>query len=211
MSNAATLTLGAGAGLGLWYLWHRKGHAVAAHAPTHAPTTAPSDAAAPRACVLRLDTSGLTADGARVTVAQAVARCQAAGRADVTVVPGAPAATYGDLMVALGRAGIPTTAHRNARGRRRGPARRGAHTPSKSSTFTLVVFPEGIWGRTKRVRYFRADPPTTWQEARGRLAQAGLLDRNVLSPNDAGAWRLITDPDRFRADLAEPLPGGSRG
>jgi hypothetical protein len=105
------------------------------------------------------------------------------------------------LMTALETANVPV---RNAR-------RRNAGTPQKrqlSSTFTLVVYPKGIWGTTKRVRYFKATPPTTWEDARDRLVAAKLLDRNALSPNGAGAWRLVTDPARFRADRAEPLPDG---
>jgi hypothetical protein len=97
-------------------------------APTTAPapnTTAPAPSStaltpSPRACALRLDPSGLTADGARVTVADAVTRCKAAGRADVTIVKDAPAAVFADLMIALGRAEVPTTSHRN------GSAPRGA-------------------------------------------------------------------------------------
>lgn len=95
----------------------------------------------------------------------------------------------------------PTTPQRNAG---------TTHIPPLSSTFTFVVYPEGIWGTTKRVRYFKAAPPTTWEDARDRLIAAKLLDRNALSPNGAGAWRLVTDPARFRADRAEPLPGSHR-
>lgn len=209
MSNALTITLGAGAGLGLWYVLRGRAHAPAVQSPGPAPSAPASD---PRACAVRLDTSGLTADGARVTVAEAVQRCKAAGRADVTVVHGAPAATYAELMIGLGRADVPTYAHRNARPRRSGSARRrAASNATRSSTFTLVVFPEGIWGPTKRVRYFRADPPTTWQDARDRLAAAGLLDADAHSPHGAGAWRLVTDPDRFRGDRAEALPGAIGG
>jgi hypothetical protein len=133
MSNAnttLTLALGAGGGLAAWYLLrdkHRKTPAPAnppSPARTNAPAPAVTKAASPparaitqaptaRACALRLDASGLIADGSRVTVADAVKRCTTAGSADVIVIQGAPAATYAELMIALGRAGIPTHAHRN--------------------------------------------------------------------------------------------------
>ncbi len=68
-----------------------------------------------------------------------------------------------------------------------------------ASTFSLVEFPDGIWGK-KRVRWFRAEPPTSWEDARDRLSAAYLIDRNATS------WKLFTDPARFRADRAQPLP-----
>lgn len=68
-----------------------------------------------------------------------------------------------------------------------------------ASTFSLVEFPDGIWGK-KRVRWFRAEPPTTWEDARDRLSAAYLIDRNATT------WKLFTDPARFRADRAQPLP-----
>jgi hypothetical protein len=227
----------------------------------------------PSSCALRLDPSGLTADGARVVLSDAVERCKAAGRADVTVLAGAPATSYAELMLALDRAGVSTSAHRNA-GRRnvqrwarytlriypegsKGPAQlRWFRAPAPipwsearlrlvqagvmdpwlagktsdpggwmlsvdpkdfhadraepmpalrnaepSSTFTLVVFPDGIWGQ-KRERWFRADPPTTWEDARDRLVAARVLDPS----GRGGSWRLITDAVRFRAERAEPLP-----
>jgi hypothetical protein len=151
--------------------------------------------------VVHVAPSGISVDGVRTDVADAVRRCSLAGGADVTVAPDAPATTCAALMTALEAANVPV---RNSR-------RRNAGTPQKrqlSSTFTLVVYPEGIWGTTKRVRYFKATPPTTWEDARDRLVAAKVLDRNALSPNGAGAWRLVTDPARFREDRAESLPGG---
>ena len=267
-SSALTLALGAGGGLAAWYLTRDDKTARSTGSASPGVTAASG-------CALRLDPSGLTADGARVALHDAIERCKAAGRADVTIVPGAPAATYAELMIALGRAGVPTSAHRNAGGARRnvqrwarytlriypqgskGPAqmrwfrarapipwsearlrleRAGVMDPwlagktsepggwmmsvvprdfraeraepmpalrnnETSSTFTLAVFQDGIWG-TKRVRWFRADPPTTWEDARDRLVAAGMLDPS----GRAGTWKLITDPVRFRPDRAEPLP-----
>ncbi len=72
-----------------------------------------------------------------------------------------------------------------------------------ASTFSLVEFPDGIWGK-KRVRWFRAEPPTTWEDARDRLSATYMIDRNATS------WKLFTDPARFRADRAQPLPAHPR-
>jgi hypothetical protein len=60
------------------------------------------------------------------------------------------------------------------------------------------------------VRWFFADPPTTWKDARDRLAAARLLDPNILGPNQKGAWTLVTDPRLFDATSAEPLPRATR-
>ncbi|HEX5062378.1 MAG TPA: hypothetical protein VFV99_23565 [Kofleriaceae bacterium] len=154
---------------------------------------------------MRIESTGITIDGARVDLAEAVRRGKAAGQAAVIVTPNAPASLYTGLMAALSAANVPTM--RNAR--RRTASRPSRRNRELSSTFTLVVLPEGIWGTTKRVRYFKTDAPTTWEDARDRLAAAKFLDRDALSPNGAGAWRLVTDPARFRADRAETLPGGS--
>lgn len=277
-SSALTLALGAGGGLAAWYLM-RDDEA----APASEGTSSVATAATPSSCALRLDPSGLTADGARVALADAIERCKAAGRADVTVLEGAPAATYAELMIALDRAGVRTSAHRNAgdawrhqqrwarytlriypqgsKGpahvrwfRARGPIpwamarhrleRAGVMDPwlagktsepggwvmsvdpkdfradraeplpelrnaETSSTFTLAVYPQGDAG-PKRVHWFYADPPTTWDDARDRLASARLIDLLERSPHLAGAWKLVTDPRVFDTERAKPLPGGTR-
>lgn len=209
MTNTSTFLLGLGSGAAAWYLTKSK-HTSAPTAPAASsssttPETPTAPATAQRTCVMRVEATGITIDGARVDLAEAVRRAKAAGHATVSVAPNAPASLYAELRVALGVANVPTL--RNAR--RRKSARPTRRNRELSSTFTLVVFPEGIWGTTKRVRYFKADAPTTWEEARDRLAAAKFLDRDALSPNLAGAWRLITDPARFRADRAETLPGGA--
>jgi hypothetical protein len=171
MSNSNTalgLTLGAGGGLLLWYVLrdrHRKQLASAPSVP--APTPAPAAAPADRACSLRLDPSGLTADGAKTSVADAVKRCQAAGRADVTIVKEAPAATYADLMVALGRAGIPIYAHRNSRGGRRF-RRRGARDVD---SIDLPAFAETVLELAEQIE--EEDSP--WGLARARINEREVL------------------------------------
>lgn len=194
MSTIATFALGLGGGAAACYLTKNK-HP---NAPSTSSLVAPK--AAPRNCAVHVERAGITVDGTRVEVGDAVRRCAAVGGAEVTVAPNAPASTCAALVAALDTANVPTV-------RNTGPRNAGTpHNSGVSSTFTFVVFPEGIWGKRKRVRYFKATPPTTWQDARDRLAAAGLLDRDALSPNGAGAWRLVTDPARFRSDRAEPLP-----
>jgi hypothetical protein len=211
MSNTSTFALGLGSGAALWYLTKNKHKSAPTPTPassgsaTPTATTAPNaTATAQRNAEVQIDQVGIAVDGARVELAEAVRRCAAIGHASVTVAPNAPASTCAALMSALAAGSVPTV--RNL-GRRNAKSQRPSDT---SSTFTLVVFPEGIWGTTKRVRYFQAEPPTTWEDARDRLAATKFLDRDALSPNGAGAWRLITDPARFRTDRAETLPGGAQ-
>lgn len=344
-NTAITLALGAGSGFLLWYFLRdeSKKHAPAqknqdAHgaAPTDqsarpaagpAPsTTAPAPnttapTSPPHSCALRLDPSGLTADGARATIADAVTRCKAAGRADITIVKDAPAAVYADLMIALGRAEVPTTSHRNGspwRGARRRVAQsadsvdlpefasfvlaladqidedrgpdggvRGrlgrkvfiaairralrstkyarlprltvdellvrAHrarlleltradfvaamdtnevrdseivVPNGGPTFHFVVaergrnattyhqftlrtYPAGHHGQATQ-RWFHADTPTTWTDARDRLIAAGIAAPDLGGrTHEHGGWMISVDTADYRADGAEPLPGGS--
>ena len=194
MSTTSTFLLGLGGGAALWYLTKNK----QSRAPgTSAATATP--AGTPRNCAVHIQPAGITVDGQRTELGEAVRRCATADGANVTVAPNAPASTCATFVAALDTANVPV---RNAR--RRKPTRQSGEL---SSTFTLVVFPEGVWGTKKRVRYFKAATPTTWEDARDRLAAAKFLDRNALSPNLAGAWRLVTDPARFREDRAESLPG----
>ena len=340
MSNgnrALPLALGAGGGFLLWYfLRHGKQDARAAAPPTSTANRTPSAPAvaalaapatpspAPAACVLRLDASGLTADGVRVEVAEAVNRCKLAGRADVTVIQEASATAYAELMIALGRAGVPVYAHRNGAGPRNARGRgakprtvddvdlpsfvlmvqalaadiepdpnqdgraRGrfgdrkvfiaavrralratkygslpraaidellirAHRerllqlaradlvaamdpdevrdseityggiakfhfivdepdPARNANpyraFTLLTYTEGRKAGP-RPRWFLADPPTTWADARDRLAAADIVDPALAGRTSTpGGWMLSVDPASFREELANPLPGG---
>lgn len=138
MSNGSTalpLAIGAGGGLLFWYFLrsgkHAPAHAPAASNANQAAATAPAASAAPivpAVCMLRLDRDGLTADGVRVGISEAVRRCRLAARTDLTVTADASATVYTDLMAALGFAGILPQTHqvagapRNARSRDARPA-----------------------------------------------------------------------------------------
>ncbi|MFT3695716.1 MAG: hypothetical protein QM831_21440 [Kofleriaceae bacterium] len=77
------------------------------------------------------------------------------------------------------------------------------------SAFTLVTYPEGIGG-ARKTRWFRPDAPMTWQAARDQLVAAGLIDRDAISPNQAGYWRLVTDSRVFTPTRAKSMPAGHR-
>ena len=179
MSNGNTalaLTLGAGGGLALWYVLRDRKRKQPVDAPVSAPAPAPqivAPASAPpdRACSLRLDPSGLTVDGAKTNVADAVKRCQTAGRADVTIVKDAPAATYADLMVALGRAGIPIYAHRNSRGAR---GRRRA-VRNNVDAIDLPMFAETVLAVADEID----DEQSPWGLARGRINEREVLIASI--------------------------------
>ena len=169
-NTALALTLGAGGGLALWYVLRdrKRKQLASASAPTPAPHVVATASAPPdRACSLRLDPTGLTVDGVKTNVDDAVKRCQTAGRADVTIVKDAPAATYADLMVALGRAGIPIYAHRNSRGA--GGRRRA--TRNNVDAIDLPAFAETVLAIAEEID----DEPSPWGFARGRIN-----DREVL-------------------------------
>jgi hypothetical protein len=78
-----------------------------------------------------------------------------------------------------------------------------------STTFTLVVYPEGVGG-PKTTRWFTASRPTMWDAARDRLAAAGILDLNADKATDPNYWILTSSPNAFREDKAEPLPAAKR-
>jgi len=78
-----------------------------------------------------------------------------------------------------------------------------------STTFTLVVYPEGVGG-PKTTRWFTASRPTMWDAARDRLAAAGLLDLNANKATDPNYWILTSAAQSFREDKAEPLPAAKR-
>jgi hypothetical protein len=213
MSNATPFALGLGGGLALWQLL-RPSAPPAAMTTNSTSTTAPntpassgaSSANTPRnnaACLVRIDAAGLTIDGTRVEIAEAVRRCQLAGRALVAVGKDAPASAYAQLMAALRAAGVATQARAAAM-----VARNAA--PQTKEFFSLVTYPRGIEDKPT-IRYFRAEQPIAWTEARDRLAAAGLLDLALAGrTREPGGWMLSIDPNDFRAQRAEPLPGGAR-
>ena len=101
-SNAPlAVALGAGGGLLLWYLLRNDQKAPPSARP------APSSSVP---CALRLDSAGLTADGAPSDVASAVTRCKGAGAADLVYASDGPVAVYADLTTALHAAGVTVTA-----------------------------------------------------------------------------------------------------
>ncbi len=100
--TALAVALGAGGGFLLWYLLQDEQKAAA---KADSNETLPAS----RACSLRLDKTGLTADGTTVDVAAAVARCKAAGAARLALASDAPASVYLELNQALARANVPVT------------------------------------------------------------------------------------------------------
>jgi hypothetical protein len=106
--SALALALGAGGGFLLWYLLRDDEAVGTVGADDTLPMPPPAtDSNAP--CSLRLDASGLTADGEKVDVATAVARSKKFGAAKLALAADAPAAVYVELNGALARAGVPVT------------------------------------------------------------------------------------------------------
>jgi hypothetical protein len=87
-------------------------------------------------------------------------------------------------------------------------AERGAaRNASTYRAFTLLTYTEGRKAGP-RPRWFLADPPTTWADARDRLGAVGILDRTLAGRTATpDGWMLSVDPASFREELAEPLPG----
>ena len=174
-NTALALTLGAGGGLLLWYLRRDRNRKDAPSAAASAPAALPAPAPSPapdRVCTLRLDPTGLTADGVKTTVADAVNRCKTASRADLTIVKDAPAATYSDLMIALGRAGIPIYAHRNSRGTR---GRRRAARNNNVESIDLPAFAETVLTLADEIDEERSP----WGLARGRISDREILIASI--------------------------------
>lgn len=78
-----------------------------------------------------------------------------------------------------------------------------------STTFTLVVYPEGVGG-PKQTRWFTTSRPTMWDAARDRLIAAGLIDPSANRATDPNYWILTNAAQSFREDMAEPLPVAKR-
>jgi len=109
--NAAlALALGVGGGVVAWHLTRKDkkkpgGGGAPATADPPSTSTAPPRVAGP--CSLKLDAAGLTADGDRVDVPSAVARCKPAGKAELALASSAPATIYMELATALQAAAVP--------------------------------------------------------------------------------------------------------
>lgn len=97
--NAIAAALGLTGGALLWYATRRE-------PASPSPSGPPRDAAP---CALKLDASGLTADGAIVDVSGALACARRHGRGDLVVTSTAPAATLAQLAAAMQAAGVPLT------------------------------------------------------------------------------------------------------
>lgn len=126
MSNGTTaalaLALGAGAGFAIYHFTRdgKKKTSDPSAPESGTASTTPSDATAgatattatpPRKagpCSLKLDKETLTLEGERVDIPTAVARCKAAGRAELAVAANAPLAVNRELYAALLSAGVPT-------------------------------------------------------------------------------------------------------
>jgi hypothetical protein len=108
------LAIGAGGGFLLWrHFRDDKGGGV--RPPSSKPASENASAPPPRvggACSLKLDATGLSADGKPVDVPTAVTRCKAARRADLFLTEGAPAQVYVDHSQPFAKAGIPLTVRR---------------------------------------------------------------------------------------------------
>jgi hypothetical protein len=217
-NSALPLALGAGGGFLLWYFLRDGKHLAHASAPSvsnanqrpSAPAGAQPTAAAasspaapspaPAACMLRLDKLGLTADGARVGIAEAVNRCKLAGRADVTVTEDAAATTYADLMAALGSAGVLAHSHRNGGSRRNARARARAVADIDLATFA----------RTVRSLADQIEPdPTPSGHARGRFGARKVfiaaIRRALRATDYARLSRAAIDELLLRAHRKELL------
>lgn len=187
MSNSATLMLGLAGGLALWRL-------------------APGARTALRnagggTCEIHLDANGLAIDGETVDIDEAVRRAQLGGLANVTVTPDAPAYLCSTLITRLQHVGVSIETSTPAHSRRNADA-------ETSSSFTLVTYPKGVGG-ARKMHWFRTNAPMTWRAVRAQLAAAKLLDLRAIAPNQAGYWKLVTDPRVFMPMRAKPLPSTS--
>lgn len=76
--------------------------------------------------------------------------------------------------------------------------------PRNATTHRIFVFRTAPKNGNSRTRFYEADPPTTWEDAKRRLVAAGLLDVRILL---ASEWVLAADPPlRVPPDRLRPLP-----
>lgn len=82
--------------------------------------------------------------------------------------------------------------------------RQSAASAATDTTHRIFFFRTYPKNGNSRTRFYQADPPTTWEDAKRRLVAAGLLDERVLLPTE---WKLVADPPlRVAADRLRPLP-----
>lgn len=194
MSNTSTFAFGLGGGLALWQLLQST--------PVAPPGVSQLRNSRRGVCVVELDPTGLTVDGTHVDLGEAVRRAQVAGCVLVTAAPDAPAATYAALLAALRDANVPTHARTRV-------AARNARLDTKTE-FTLITYPQGH-KEASTSRWFRTEAPISWNEARDRLINAGIIDPKLAGRTHApGGWMLSIDPTQFQTARAEPLPGVTR-
>jgi len=86
--------------------------------------------------------------------------------------------------------------------------RRGRSDPGRNAAthriFIFKTYPAD--GSPSRTRWYVADPPTTWDDAKRRLVAAGVLDDRVTLPTE---WKLTADPPpqiHVPTDRLHPLP-----
>lgn len=71
-------------------------------------------------------------------------------------------------------------------------------------THRVFVFRTSLLNGEVRTRWFEADPPVTWDEAKRRIVAAGMLDERVILPSE---WKLVADPPlHVPTDRVRPLP-----
>lgn len=123
-SAALALGLGVAAGAAVWFFTRDKTTTASASPPaldgaaasappivpsTSAPPVGASPPRVPGPCSLKLDGAGLTADGERVDIPTAVARCRVAGKVEWAVMPDAPSAVVIELSKAIAAEKLPVT------------------------------------------------------------------------------------------------------
>lgn len=208
---ALALALGAGSGLALWYLTRDDAPPKAGPSPTTPtpPTTptapsstmAPATAPTPAPCQLRLMAAGLTADGQPIDVPGAVARCKAAGRAEVVITGDAPGAVYAQLAAALAEVGVAVAPRRNGR-----PVRHRSKRRQSASAANLDVadFAATVLRLADKVE----EDPNAEGRARGRFGSRKVFIaaiRRLLRKTKYGRLPRATIDELFIAAMRKGL------
>jgi hypothetical protein len=181
-TNALAMAIGAGAGLGAWYVLRGKTEgapgATAAPTPSAAPgIPAPPPPAIPP-CRLRVDAKTLTVNGLPATVGVAVAACKLTGGADLTVTRDAPGAVLLELTAALGREGIRVVSqHRNGRKWKR---------EADNAIINLRHFADTV----REVAQAVDENPTADGRARGRFGRKVFIAAIRRALKQTPYWRM---------------------